>query len=250
MVTLYNAFSFLAGKICPPFKIDKENNRVENRVPHQMMTYFLITVSIGCLWAVKPAWGPIQGTIFVLIALSIVFWMAAIALFQLIRRKKPNTLSFLIVPSYLFHSLAFLLIISSVNFPSHRKSKISEAKTNLYHLYTLQEAYHQEKSKYLNLSEMGNLGQGKETICDNKNELGFQLLDGCERIRFSYSASTSESGNEFVAKATAYPGPWHPYGPKCNTALILTVNQDKVFTIENLEKVQKTCPAHKGWFVH
>lgn len=83
------------------------------------------------------------------------------------------------------------------------KSRQSEAKNHLSHIYTLQETYQAEYETYKNF---GNIGNGDPISCpgDDDNELGFRP-PACAELRYTYSVSGSDN-TSFTAKALSRGG--------------------------------------------
>ena len=147
------------------------------------------------------------------------------------------------VLNFVLFGIALYLFLSSISPFSHTflpKSRQAEAKSNLYHIYTLQEAIHSEKFKYFEQEPVGNMGLGKKPICSVDSELGFKI-DGCEegRVRYTYFVTVSPDSSKFKAYAISYPGPYHVAGKGCKTADVWTIDQDR--KIVNLTNAIDKC---------
>ncbi|MDD9951766.1 MAG: prepilin-type N-terminal cleavage/methylation domain-containing protein [Zetaproteobacteria bacterium] len=101
--------------------------------------------------------------------------------------------------------VAIIGILASMALPRFRifqaKARQSEAKSNLAQIYTLEQAYYGENDAYVALPAMGFTG----AACDAPNALGF-LLDGCDKIRYTYEVQVGNNGATFTATATSGDG--------------------------------------------
>ena len=93
-------------------------------------------------------------------------------------------------------------ILSTMAFPKFQefqsKAKMAEAKTNLAHLFTVQQSYFLENDAYVTFGEYGT---GKCNVT-GATTLGFELKPCNNQIpRYLYSANAS--GSQFVGNAKA-----------------------------------------------
>ena len=90
------------------------------------------------------------------------------------------------------------------------RARQAEAKTNLNHIYLLQETYFSDNSSYGRLDWIGFRAGGFEdpNPCDGSgpgiNDIGFKLTD-CSKVRYVYRAN-SLNGQAFTAEARSDTG--------------------------------------------
>ncbi len=103
----------------------------------------------------------------------------------------------------LMAAAAVMGILVSLALPRYRlfvaRSRMSEAKTNLGIIATLQQSYLAEYQKYGKIGPEG-MGSNGTPQCDDgapgedrENELGFRVTD-CSRLRYLYMADSSAGG--------------------------------------------------------
>lgn len=124
--------------------------------------------------------------------------------------------------------VAIIGVLSALAVPRFRvfqaKARQAEAKTNLSHIYTLQQAYHGDNDVYVNLSTTGFSGSG--TNCPD-NDLGFEL-NPCEKSRYGYQVADAAT-DVFTAEATSGSAGNNRVLPGCQ-ADEWTIDHDKVLT--------------------
>lgn len=140
--------------------------------------------------------------------------------------------------------VAIIGVLASLAVPRFKtfqaKARQAEAKTNLAHLYTLQQSYYADYDKY-----WGGGGKTWGFECD-QNPLGFMVTPcGDENYEAPYSknkryAYKVEDGNteEFVAKAKSQDLKQNRILAGC-TADLWKIDQDKTITAER--DVTKNC---------
>ena len=112
----------------------------------------------------------------------------------------------------LMAAVAIISILVSLGMPRYQafiaRGRMAEAKVNLGHVASLQGIYRAEWNAYSSLAAVGRTGVSSWN-CGTNNSLGFDP-DGCEYLRYGYSATGSSS--TFTATATSgtnveiYPG--------------------------------------------
>lgn len=100
------------------------------------------------------------------------------------------------------------------------KARQSEAKSNLSHIYTLQQSFYADNDGFVALPKTGH------GACVN-NQLGFRP-EPCARSRYEYTASVSGGGVLFIAIARSRVGNANKIFPGCVTPDEWEINQDKV----------------------
>jgi type IV pilus assembly protein PilA len=103
------------------------------------------------------------------------------------------------------------------------KARQSEAKSNLSHIFTLEEAYYGDREVYFALAAP--VGPGANN-CNVGNPLGFQTKP-CTTIALGgarYAYTTALAGAGWLATATAGA---NVIVPRCADADTYTINQDK-----------------------
>ena len=114
-------------------------------------------------------------------------------------------------------------ILSTMAFPKFQefqsKAKMAEAKTNLAHLFTVQQSYFLENDEF---QAFGSYGSGNCNVTD-ATTLGFELKPCNAKIpRYTYTASAA--GSQFVGNAQAK-------STVCQNEVqhYFSINQDKDF---------------------
>ena len=115
------------------------------------------------------------------------------------------------------------------------KTRQTEAKTTLAHLYTLQKAYFEQNQVYASLPETGR-GKG----CQEKGgELeGFTLTD-CGNSRYSYTIQLGEDKKTFIIMAASGKGKENKITPGCRFADIWTIDHQK--EVLNVQSSYEKC---------
>lgn len=125
-------------------------------------------------------------------------------------------------------AVGIITVLASLAVPRFQvfmaKAKQSEAKTNLQHIYVLQNTYFSENNRYAGFSNA--------TVCAPGNVIGFRL-DNCNaragtnksRVRYNYSAVGNAGGFAATAQSKTQEGQQIVAG--CNTADVWIINQNK-----------------------
>ncbi len=112
------------------------------------------------------------------------------------------------------------------------RARQSEARTNLSAIYTLQETYFADNTRYCcngsggtNLANYGFQGAGAAPSCTN-NELGFSIRP-CLPDKIRYTYSNNGGANAFTATATTGTGDNNLVLPGCTQPDTWTIDQEK-----------------------
>ena len=144
--------------------------------------------------------------------------------------KKQGSKGFSLVE--LMIVVAIIGVLAALAIPKFQvfqaKARQSEAKTNVAHLYTLEESFYGANDQYTGMISTGNsLGgvSGTPASCPY-NSLGFNPLP-CNnlKIRYQYSATAAGGGTTFVAQAISGTGLSNQVMPGCAVADLWTINE-------------------------
>lgn len=142
--------------------------------------------------------------------------------------------------------VAIIGILSAMAIPRFRtfqsKAKQAEAKTNLSHIYTLEQSYQAENDKFAGFAEecpqgaaaggaagAGAAGAGAAPAAGGAAaEIGFYISD-CSKARYGYKAIADES--TFTATATTGTGKSNKVSPGCSNADSWQINELKVLSV-------------------
>ena len=106
--------------------------------------------------------------------------------------------------------VSIIAIFASLAIPRFRifqaRARQAEVKTNLAHIYTLQQAYHGDYDRYAELAKHG------DGSCE-PNELGFNLTP-CDGSRYTYTAKVQGSSS-FTATGSSGTGAENKVIPGC-----------------------------------
>lgn len=115
------------------------------------------------------------------------------------------------------------------------KARQAEAKTNLSHIYTLQESYYGDNEEYgtLPAAGIGQLTTAAAGCTNTANELGFNLrpcvATAASKVRYKY-ANTTTNDLDYVVTATSGAGADNRIMPNCATIDTWTVTETKQLT--------------------
>lgn len=134
--------------------------------------------------------------------------------------------------------VAIIGILSALAVPRFKvfqaKARQAEAKTNLSHIYTLEQSYFGDNDVYINIAETG-LG----TTCE-ENDIGFQLQP-CNGSRYKYVVSVSGGGAYFLAEAESGTGGANKVMSGCAAADHWSIDNDRCLCAMN--DVTKHCES-------
>ena len=132
--------------------------------------------------------------------------------------------------------VAIIGILSAIAMPKFRnfqaKARQAEAKTNLVHIYSLQQSYYGEYDKYATMNVTGYRIDGNN--CP-QNSIGFEITP-CEKARYYYAANTAPPG--FRASAASGAGANNRVLRGCS-ADHWQINSNKEFVVHH--DVTKSC---------
>ena len=138
--------------------------------------------------------------------------------------------------------VAIIGILSALAIPKLRvfqaKARQAEAKTNLSHIYTLEQSYFGDNDSYAKLDAVGNGKCGAE---NEENDLGFNL-NPCKKSRYEYSVTLSGDNTKFTARAISGSGSRNKVLPGCSPDE-WTMNEDK--ELKAVRDVTRRCAAKK-----
>jgi prepilin-type N-terminal cleavage/methylation domain-containing protein len=117
--------------------------------------------------------------------------------------------------------VAIISVLAAIAIPRFRtfqaKARQAEAKTNLAHLFTLEESYHGDNDIYVELSAT--------SCCSQGNSLGFYIAGGCcagqrpANVRYMYSVNVpgadGSATTSFTAIAISEDGTSNKVSPGC-----------------------------------
>jgi len=116
------------------------------------------------------------------------------------------------------------------------RARQAEGKSNLNHIYTLEQSYHGDQDKYVEIPALGN-GIGTPSsdtdvgYCNEPNEIGFRLTD-CVKVRYQYEVTVGSDDNvAFEGTANSLDGNDNKVFPGCDTADVWTINADKTLAV-------------------
>lgn len=109
------------------------------------------------------------------------------------------------------------------------KARQAEVKTNLTHIYTLEEAYYGDNEAYIAMPSTGFVSRA--AVNCNANALGF-LPQPCQRlkVRYTYAAAIQNGGTEFTASGTSGSGANNLVFPGCGTQDVWGIDETKLLT--------------------
>ncbi len=138
--------------------------------------------------------------------------------------------------------VAIISVLAALAIPRFKtfqaKARQAEAKSNLSHIYTLEESYRGENDTYVDLAAANYCG------LTTGNLLGFVIPGGCNpasatsKVRYGYAVGPGSTTTAFTATATSGGGTANKVNPDC-AADIWTMDQNKVLRATN-DSV-KTC---------
>jgi prepilin-type N-terminal cleavage/methylation domain-containing protein len=107
------------------------------------------------------------------------------------------------------------------------KARQSEAKTNLSHIYTLEQAYHGENTAYVAFNGVTSAN------CTANNPIGFKLSD-CSKVRYDYSVA-NVTATTFLGTANNVNANRriNPSSSCSNTIDTWQIDQDKNLRVTN-----------------
>jgi len=117
------------------------------------------------------------------------------------------------------------------------RARQAEGKSNLNHIYTLQQSYHGDQDKYVAVPALGNavgtVSATDPSYCNVSNEIGFRLTD-CAKVRYQYEVTVDAStvNTEFAGSASSLTDGDNKVFPGCATADIWTINADKTLAVD------------------
>ena len=122
--------------------------------------------------------------------------------------------------------VAIIGILATIAVPRFKvfqaKARQAEAKTNLAHIYTLEQAYFGDNDQYATLAEIGGPAGCKET----DNDLGF-YIDNCKKTRYKYWVTVAGT-TDFTGNAQSGTNKQNKVMPGCKNADHWTINANKV----------------------
>ena len=130
--------------------------------------------------------------------------------------------------------VAIIGILASLAVPRFRifqaKARQSEAKSNLSHVYTLEQSYYGDEDTYVVIAAIGRTAA--QCPATGSNAIGFKP-EPCAEARYEYSVAAGGTGiaSSFTGTATTTAtAADNKVVPNCATADIWTMTQDKVLT--------------------
>ena len=136
-------------------------------------------------------------------------------------------------------AVGIITVLASLAVPKFQvflaKSRQAEAKTNLYHMYTLQQAHHAEDSRYVEVPAFGKAIGSDDVdatmnVCEpaSGQALGFRL-EGCVRgkIRYTYQSTSMNLTSDFTGTAMSGVGPANLIVAGCADPDNWQINQNK-----------------------
>ena len=135
--------------------------------------------------------------------------------------------------------VAIIGILSALAIPRFKvfqaKARQAEAKSNLSHIFTLEQSYQADEDTYVEMAKIGN------THCSGQeNQLGFQV-EPCKKARYTYEVPASTvTASKFTAQAQSGIGDDNKVMPGCGVDE-WQIDQDKTLKAINLHDVTRSC---------
>jgi len=124
-------------------------------------------------------------------------------------RKRPKSLRQGFSLIELMIVVAIIGILAGLAVPRFQsfqaKARQSEAKTNLAHMYTLEQSYYGDNEKFAVVAKTGGGVLGAAGDCTATNVIGFRVTP-CNKSRYAYTATTANSDTEFTGNAKSGAG--------------------------------------------
>ena len=111
------------------------------------------------------------------------------------------------------------------------RARQDEGKSNLNHIYTLEQSYHGDNDTYAVIPAMGQAittGTADTTAignCNIDNVLGFRVTD-CTKVRYQYQTNAFDAVS-FTAQASSLANGDNQVFPGCATADVWTMDDQK-----------------------
>ena len=134
--------------------------------------------------------------------------------------------------------ISIIGVLAALGMPKFKSfqatARQAEVKTNLNHVYVLQESYYTDSNTYSNFAAMGSgIGSGT-TGCNVSNNIGFALTD-CTKIRYQYTGVNADA-SAFTASGNSLTSTNNKVFPGCATADIWTIDANKVLSNTSVGK--------------
>ncbi|MFK7827143.1 MAG: type IV pilin protein [Oligoflexales bacterium] len=128
--------------------------------------------------------------------------------------------------------VAIIGILASLAVPRFRifqaKARQAEAKTNLSHIYTLQQSYYGDNDAFIAVAASGHIAVGAPN-CAATNAIGF-VQNPCASARYGYLADIGGGPTTFTATAASQANDDNRVLPGCATVDQWEIDHDKNLT--------------------
>lgn len=131
--------------------------------------------------------------------------------------------------------ISIIGVLAALGMPKFKSfqatARQAEVKTNLNHIYVLQESYYTDSNVYSTIPLMGNgVGAaGSTTACNATNNIGFALTD-CTKVRYQYSTTGTIDAAVFTGQGSSLTSTNNKVFPGCTVADVWTITENKVMS--------------------